>query len=131
MPWVRVQAAHRGQWLSKWAIELSWPAFVALGLQQNNYVVVGAGGWTPGPVAAAPEPPRTLTFAEVPDGIGGGFLDFWESNGGLPIFGFPLTPEIQEDGMTVQYFERAVFEWHDGKVLLRRLGAHSLGHPEP
>lgn len=35
-----VQEAHKWQWREKWAIELSWTAFVALGLQNNNYVEV-------------------------------------------------------------------------------------------
>ena len=60
---------------------------------------------------------------------------FWEHNGGLPIFGFPLTDEIAEDGQTVQYFERAVFEYHPEndepyRVLLRRLGAEALARKE-
>lgn len=47
-----------------------------------------------------------------------GFLDFWIKNGGLPVFGYPLSEEFRErsaaDGRdyTVQYFERARFEWH-------------------
>ncbi|HET8631807.1 MAG TPA: hypothetical protein VFL91_30655 [Thermomicrobiales bacterium] len=42
---------------------------------------------------------------------------YWQANGGLDQFGFPLTEEIQQrldDGKvyTVQYFERARFERH-------------------
>ena len=40
------------------------------------------------------------------------FLNYWESNGGLPIFGYPLSEAFTEGGYTVQYFERARFEWH-------------------
>lgn len=75
-------------------------------------------------------------FPETRQYVGGGFWDYWRGCGGLPIFGYPLTaefPELCEDGQvrTVQYFERAVFEWHPEKaapyqVLLRRLGAHAL-----
>lgn len=35
-----VHVDHKGQWAGKWAIELSWTAFVALGLDSNNYVEV-------------------------------------------------------------------------------------------
>ncbi len=35
-----VHVDHKGQWAGKWAIELSWTAFVALGLDNNNYVEV-------------------------------------------------------------------------------------------
>lgn len=71
-------------------------------------------------------------FAETGHFVGGGFWDYWQANGGLMVFGYPLTEEIQEDGRTVQYFERAVFEFHPEnadsyKILLRRLGAEALG----
>ena len=41
-----------------------------------------------------------------------GFLDYWRANGGLLLFGYPLTEEISENGRVVQYFERARFEYH-------------------
>lgn len=70
-------------------------------------------------------------FAETGFHIGGAFWEFWRDRGGLPLFGYPLTNELREDGRTVQYFERAVFEWHPEnavpyQVLLRRLGAQAL-----
>jgi hypothetical protein len=58
-----------------------------------------------------------------------GFRSYWNDYGGLEIFGYPITNEIQEDGRTVQYFQRARFEWHPGvwperhDVLQGRLGA--------
>jgi hypothetical protein len=48
----------------------------------------------------------------------GGFRVFWEENGGLPVFGYPISEEFEErnpaDGLTyvVQYFERNRFEYH-------------------
>lgn len=57
-----------------------------------------------------------------------GFLRYWETYGGFAIFGYPLSEEFVEDGMTVQYFERARFEWQPGTwperwdVHLGRLG---------
>ncbi len=70
-------------------------------------------------------------FPETECFVGGAFWDYWVNHGGLMIFGYPLTNERDEDGMTVQYFERAVFEWHPEnqpgyRVLLRRLGAEAL-----
>jgi hypothetical protein len=41
-----------------------------------------------------------------------GFQQFWEENGGLAVFGYPLTEEFNEQGQTVQYFERQRFEYH-------------------
>jgi hypothetical protein len=39
-------------------------------------------------------------------------LEYWESKGGLAQFGFPISPELVEEGRTVQYMERARLEWH-------------------
>lgn len=70
-------------------------------------------------------------FAETGHFVGGGFWRYWRERGGLPIFGYPLTEELRENDRTVQYFERAVFEYHPANpepytVLLRRLGAEAL-----
>ncbi len=64
------------------------------------------------------------------------FLRYWQANGGLAQFGYPLSEEIQErleDGhtYTVQYFERARFERHDSNkapynVLLGQFGRRIL-----
>ena len=40
------------------------------------------------------------------------FQQFWEQNGGLEIFGYPLTEPLEQNGRTVQYFERARLELH-------------------
>lgn len=40
------------------------------------------------------------------------FLDFFNKQGGLDVFGYPRTEAIQESGVTVQYFQRARFELH-------------------
>lgn len=67
------------------------------------------------------------------------FLDYWEKNGGLAVFGYPITHRIKEkdratgEEYTAQYFERARFELHSAtgdKVILGRLGA-ILHAPEP
>ncbi|HYF62942.1 MAG TPA: hypothetical protein VD886_09035 [Herpetosiphonaceae bacterium] len=59
-----------------------------------------------------------LFFPETGHSLCGEFRRFWEGNGGLPIFGYPITepaPERSEtDGATytVQYFERNRMELH-------------------
>lgn len=71
---------------------------------------------------------RTLFFAETGYSVSGVFLSYWESHGGLFSFGYPLTEPLAEDGLVVQYFERARFERHpenagtDYEVLLGQLG---------
>jgi L,D-transpeptidase catalytic domain len=57
-----------------------------------------------------------------------GFLNYWRENGGVLLFGYPLSEEIVENGRVVQYFERARFEYHpenlgkDGQIQLSLLG---------
>ncbi len=70
------------------------------------------------PVARAADLRHGRYFPETGHNVlGGAFLDYWEINGGLPVFGYPLTEEFWqrlEDGRTykVQYFERARLEYH-------------------
>lgn len=66
--------------------------------------------------------------------MGGKFLAYWNAHGGLAQQGYPISDEFMEksdlDGKTykVQYFERAVFEYHPEnagtqyEVLLSQLG---------
>jgi subtilisin family serine protease len=51
-------------------------------------------------------------FPESGHTISGRFKDFWESRGGLPLFGYPISQEFEEGGKTVQYFERVVLEYN-------------------
>ena len=61
--------------------------------------------------------PGATFFPDTGHNVEGRFLEYWTQNGGLAIFGFPLSEPFQEqlsDGKTyiVQYFERARFESH-------------------
>lgn len=66
-------------------------------------------------------------FPETGQVIRGGFKAFWEQVGGVELFGYPLSGEIDEvlNGQIVrsQYFQRARFELTaDGSVRLGLLG---------
>jgi hypothetical protein len=82
--------------------------------------------------AASPDAP--VYFGETGHTLSGPFLRYWEQNGGLALFGFPLTEPFEElnpaDGKRylVQYFERERFEYHPENkppydVLLGLLGS--------
>ena len=69
--------------------------------------------------------------------VEGRFRSYWEQNGGLPVFGFPITssrPEVNRDtgqSYITQHFERNRFELHPENqapydVLLGRLGDDRL-----
>jgi hypothetical protein len=72
--------------------------------------------------------PNRVYFSQTGQYLGHSFLEYWRHNGGIHVFGYPITSEFSQNGMTVQYFERAIFEWHPNnpaqhRVLLRRMGA--------
>ena len=85
------------------------------------------------PVQAADE----LCFPETNQCISGRFRQYWEQNGGLAVFGFPLAPAREERNRDTgqfhltQWFERNRFELHPENpapydVLLGRLGDDRL-----
>ena len=74
-------------------------------------------------------------FPETGYTVKGAFKAYWERQGGLLQFGFPLTNEFKQFSPTdpdkwylTQYFQRAIFEYHPEKagtqyeVLLRLVG---------
>ena len=74
-------------------------------------------------------------FNETGQCISGRIREFWEKNGGLSVFGFPIGPQQQESiegkNLQVQRFERNRLELHPENarpydVLLGRLGADRL-----
>jgi hypothetical protein len=104
-----------------------WPALalmLALGSLLIPIALVGA------------EPPKTVYFPQTGHHVGAPFLDYWRENGGLAVYGYPLTEAILEksatDGKTytVQYFERARLEHHPENnapwdILLGHLGRYA------
>jgi hypothetical protein len=77
--------------------------------------------------------PNSREFPQTGKRLGGIFRTYWERHGGLAQQGYPISDEFDEvsdlNGQTykVQYFERAVFEYHPENqppynVLLSQLG---------
>ena len=85
--------------------------------------------------ARAQTDPLCFTQPGITNCISGRFLQYWQQNGALPVFGYPITPQAPtqtpEGTFTVQYFERNSFELHPETpapydVLLGRLGDQLL-----
>ena len=84
---------------------------------------------------------RCVYFMQTKHNACLGFLAYWQQYGGLDAFGYPLTEEFTfvdpatGRPTTMQYFERARFEWHPGSapqrfdVQLGRLGSEALSTP--
>ena len=82
-------------------------------------------------VPAAVQAEDGRNFPQTGYRVRGEFLRYWETNGGLALFGYPVSGELWEDGRTVQYFERNRFELHpdnptNSQVLLGLLGIECL-----
>jgi glucose/arabinose dehydrogenase len=84
---------------------------------------------------AAPRPTYAQAFPETGYRLDGRFAQFWSQNGGLAVFGLPISDQRPERGsegvFTVQWLERERFELHPENtppydVLLGRLGAEAL-----
>lgn len=80
-----------------------------------------------------PSVANVVRFPQTGKSLGGRFRQYWDTHGGLRQQGYPISDEFEEqsalDGETylVQYFERAVFEYHPENnppydVLLSQLG---------
>jgi polysaccharide biosynthesis protein PslG len=81
-------------------------------------------------------------FDETGFWVQGHFREYWETRGGLFVFGYPITSVFwdEEDELYKQYFQRAIFEYHpdnagtEYEVLLMLLGndraADRRGEPE-
>lgn len=106
------------------------PNDVLLSLLGNFLYQQKYGGNAPGQVV---NNNASRLFTQTGHRVGGIFLQYWNTHGGLAQQGFPISEEFSEvsplDGKTyrVQYFERAVFEFHPEQqsafqVLLSQLG---------
>lgn len=89
-----------------------------------------------------PNTQNAQQFRETGYYVGGIFLAYWKSRGGLAQQGFPTSNEFTEvsdlngQPYKVQYFERAVFEYHPENkppyvVLLSQLGMFQLKKKYP
>ncbi|MEZ4520343.1 MAG: prenyltransferase/squalene oxidase repeat-containing protein [Thermomicrobiales bacterium] len=115
------------------------PALLGQALPVNHLGVVPTPPDGPGAVDAALAPATglgtdgCLYFVETFHNVCGSFARYWQANGGLKIFGYPLTESYIEDGVEVQYFERTRLEHHPDTwpenfdILQGRLGAEQLG----
>lgn len=113
-------------------------AFFTLSLL--SFLILTLGGPPPlavwGPGRASAQSTGSLYFEPTGQYLEGQFLNYWQTHGGLPVFGYPLTTAFRENGYLTQYFERARFELHPEhagtpfEVLLGQLGTERLALEE-
>ena len=72
--------------------------------------------------------PDRRYFAETGHTASFAFLDFFRENGGLDVFGYPITEwDIEPSGRISQYFQRAKMEWYPENPLGQRVQLGALG----
>jgi len=110
-----------------------------------RYSGTGCGGSGPQTPLNPPAPVPGEGSQEFITGksASGVFLNYWLNNGGVLQQGYPISDPIGEQSdlngliYTVQYFERAVFEWHPElkgtpyEVLLTQLGTFQYQQKYP
>jgi hypothetical protein len=115
------------------------PYEVLLGLLGHT-VTVSRGGEPAFQPAPPTNQPGARYFPETQHTMAAEFVGYWDSHGGLAIYGYPISEAFSEvnaaDGKRymVQYFERNRFEYHPEnagtpyEVLLGLLGSEVLHH---
>lgn len=75
----------------------------------------------------APNDPSCQYFDQTGHSMCYVFRDYWLNNGGLDRFGYPITEYTTENGLVVQYFQRARMEWHPEVVTGSHIQLAPLG----
>lgn len=117
------------QWFERDRLEIQLNGRVTAGRLGVRLLELQGTPWQQGPGESGGN--GCLAFGETGYRTCGAFASYWQRNGGLERFGFPITGEFETtiDGkkLTIQYFERRRFELHSsGRVLLGLLGNEVL-----
>ena len=71
--------------------------------------------------------PSCRIYYETNQSVCYAFLDFFDANGGVTQFGYPISGFEIHDGWISQYFQRARFEWHPERQMGERVMISDLG----
>jgi len=75
----------------------------------------------------APDDPDRRYFPETGHTVAFSFLAFFDAQGGVDIFGYPITEFFSENGRFVQYFQRARMEFYPDLPPAQRVQLADLG----
>jgi hypothetical protein len=56
------------------------------------------------------------------------FLQYYDTHGGLDVFGYPITEMMNEGGVVVQYFQRGKMEWHPENAMSSQVTLGALAN---
>lgn len=121
---LKIQYFQRGRF--EFHPENSNPYRVQLGLVGEQFLAERQPPVRAGRVADA-DTPNCRFYPETGHNVCYSFRDYYDANGGLDIFGYPITEIIQENGRSVQYFQRARLEWHPERPFRQRVQLGMVG----
>lgn len=96
-------------------------------LQGVKLTPLGRETYTPGSQLVINNAFACRAFTETGYSVCFAFLEFYEQNGGVARFGYPISPFEFRNNQIVQYFENARFEWRPGLAEDQRIGLTDLG----
>ena len=115
--WLLVQDFQRAR--LEFHPNLLGTSYEVLGTRSGSQATAGREAELPfQPLAVCDPSADRDCFSETSHSLAYGFRAFWQQRGGLATFGYPISEEFQElnpdtgQMHTVQYFERARFEYH-------------------
>ncbi len=123
------------QWFERDRLEIQADGLVTAGRLGARYLELTGRPWQQFPAEQPIDALECSYFAVTRFNVCGWFLGYWQRNGGLERFGYPISPVVEEqiEGRTyaVQYFERRRMEYHPENsypydVLLGLLGRDVL-----
>lgn len=98
----------------------------SLGVQHVQLTPIGQALYKPGEIQSVNNLQACQYFQSTGFFVCLQFLDFYRANGGVEQFGKPISPSGYQNGVLVQYFENARFEWRtdgfQGRVVPSALG---------
>ncbi len=135
-PWTVEGRSLEVQWFERDRLEIQPEGYVTAGRLGARLLELRGTPWETFPKAESPLE-QCVYFAETGHNLCPPFSGYWEANGGLERFGYPITEPFTEavegQPLTVQYFERRRMEWHPEipGVLLGLLGNEVQNAPPP
>ncbi|MHB1134352.1 MAG: hypothetical protein ACYC4L_18430 [Chloroflexota bacterium] len=126
-----VENGRTVQYFAKARFE-AWPENPPGYQVQLGLIALQMGKFQPAIADETAGDPNRLFFPETGHVLAFAFKDFWLARGGLNVFGYPTTEQLVENGVIVQYCQRARFEWRPEnpagqQVVLGDLGREHLG----
>jgi hypothetical protein len=83
----------------------------------------------PIPTSAIPEMnhPQRRYYPQTGHTLSYAFMQYYDSHGGLDVFGYPITELVTEGNTVVQYFQRAKMEWHPEQPIPNQITLGDVG----